>query len=1217
MKISRHIWALCIAVSGLAASAGVVQVGSGSYSDVFPGKDNAGRNGYPAGEPQISGKAVGRPVPTNEWWSNELLSNHGQSSYAYTLSLSPRDGGLVIMKPIAGGAMSADTPLMVALSSTNSPQTTVCDYSDWTVTLSWNNGAMTATAGMGMPFVYFNRTTSDNVVVTAGMGTAQVVDGNIIVVSGSYNGANYAVYAPSGATWSQNGNTFTSTLNGKNYWSAAMLPDGDAVALARAFKQYAYAFPTDTRAEFTYDENAGKVRATYTVTTEAKEGSNKTTLMGLLPHHYNNISGNPNYTGHTYSSVRGTIKLAATNSFTTELRYGGVLPTIPAAQTSASGYSSTELQSLANAVFDNSGLSDWTDSYNDGQLLNRLVQTARICKEAGYEAGFNRGLQLVKNHLEKWLKYDEGEKAFMFYYHKPYTALLGYPAGHGQDTNINDHHFHWGYFIHAAAFVEQYNPGWANNWGEMVGMLVRDAASNDRNDSLFPYLRSFSPYAGHCWANGFATDPTGNDQESTSESMQFNCSLIHWGAVTGNKAIRDLGVCLYTIERSATEDYWFNINSALPSNGHALYSRIFGNRYDSSNFWGAPIEGSYGIQVYPVHAGSFYLVNNPTYAKKLWDAMCSETQILSNQANDNLWYDCWIQFLSMIDPSKALQLYNSCTQLGKKFGISQAQTYQQVHAMAALGVPRQDITANNPLATAFDNNGQMTYACHNYSDQTVTVRFSDGYELVCPPRQLTTSVSSTPSKRDAYVTVNLSSVKVKAGEKVTIDVTIDEGDHTIVKSAIKVNGESVNEKQHSVAARASKSHTHDWTAPETAGSYTVTAEAVNSEGRVFASLPQTVTVTASSSPDPGTDPSDVPAAPTPTKAAGNVMSIFSDKYTSAFTNFMVGTWGQATKTETVKCGGDDALKLTDFNYLGLQNSNDATIDASGMQYIHIDVYPEQNMDINIYPISFDPTVDNKGVKLALTAGKWNSFDIPVSDFDGVNFAKLGQFKFDGGSGQTLYIDNLYLWKSGSDPDPVDPTPGEDGDGCTYKGTASDGQGLKDGYTMEFSTVDGKVVVRIKYDGDYDDAVEPYIQTTLSGELGRATAESDGWYTFTVASPVSGNTYRSMMPYAGGGQAFTAYYAYNPGQSCGDVTGMIGEIPDDQIALYPNPSHDVVTVEVPGLCRVMIYSPAGALVYDAMVDSRATVAVDAWAAGIYFVRFVDAVGNSNGLSLIKR
>ena len=63
----------------------------------------------------------------------------------------------------------------------------------------------------------------------------------------------------------------------------------------------------------------------------------------------------------------------------------------------------------------------------------------------------------------------------------------------------------------------------------MVNLLVRDAATSDRNDPMFPYLRNFSPYAGHCWANGVASLPQGNDQESTAETMQFNSSQIHGG----------------------------------------------------------------------------------------------------------------------------------------------------------------------------------------------------------------------------------------------------------------------------------------------------------------------------------------------------------------------------------------------------------------------------------------------------------------------------------------------------------------------------------------------------------------------------------------------------------------------------------------------------------------------------------------------------------------
>ena len=61
------------------------------------------------------------------------------------------------------------------------------------------------------------------------------------------------------------------------------------------------------------------------------------------------------------------------------------------------------------------------------------------------------------------------------------------------------------------------------------------------------FLYNFSPFAGH-FGNGFASFPGGNDQESTSESMQFNSSLIHWGTITNQDDIRDLGIYLYTTD---------------------------------------------------------------------------------------------------------------------------------------------------------------------------------------------------------------------------------------------------------------------------------------------------------------------------------------------------------------------------------------------------------------------------------------------------------------------------------------------------------------------------------------------------------------------------------------------------------------------------------------------------------------------------------------------
>ena len=60
----------------------------------------------------------------------------------------------------------------------------------------------------------------------------------------------------------------------------------------------------------------------------------------------------------------------------------------------------------------------------------------------------------------------------------------------------------------------------------MVLLLIRDIASPDRDDPLFPFLRTFDPYAGHSWASGTALFGSGNNQESSSEAMNAWTGII-------------------------------------------------------------------------------------------------------------------------------------------------------------------------------------------------------------------------------------------------------------------------------------------------------------------------------------------------------------------------------------------------------------------------------------------------------------------------------------------------------------------------------------------------------------------------------------------------------------------------------------------------------------------------------------------------------------------
>ena len=766
----------------------IVPVGNGSYTTVFPGVDPAGRNSYPSGTPYTSGVAATKPVPTNDWWSAKVKEPHVNNIFNYPTALRTINQGLVVSYIEApsgpnGSSQPMDDmlPIVVGVEGLNATSATVSDFSDWMVTMNWANGAhsFSASVGLGMPFIYFNKNSADVASISITEGTVTIYD-EMIVVASSHYGQNYAIYAPVGSTWSQSGTNFTSNLNNKNYWSIAYLPPegGSLLDKANQYKNHAYVFPINTLTSWEYDENTSVVRTEFSVETEIMEGTGATVLLGLLPHQWSHLApDSPAPNGYEYASIRGTIEVLESNEFYVEDVFHGILPTLPNLVQYSPWYSPTELQEKIQLI-ENDGLATWTDSYNEGQVMNRLIQTARIADLTGNTVGRDKIIETIKERLEDWLTAEEDEVAFIYYYNDDWTALIGYPAGHGQDYNLNDHHFHWGYFIHAAAFLEQFQPGWAEGWGEMIDHLVRDAASTDRDDPLFPFLRNFSPYAGHSWANGFATFPFGNDQESSSESMQFASSLIHWGTLTSNNEIRDLGIYLYTTEHTAIEEYWFDENNRTfkPEYDFRLVSRIWGNGYDNKTFWTSDIAAAYGIELYPIHGGSLYLGQNHDYIQELWTEMTENTGILQNQPNDNLWHDIYWQYLAFLDPQWAIDLYDSYPDRNLKFGVSDAQTYYWLHSMNAVGKVNPEITANYPIAACFIDEGEKVYAAHNYSTEAITVDFSDGYQLDVPARSMATS-------RDISISGSLSSsfTHAFANGSVELAVTVSGGQATKIE----------------------------------------------------------------------------------------------------------------------------------------------------------------------------------------------------------------------------------------------------------------------------------------------------------------------------------------------------------------------------------------------------------------------------------------------------
>ena len=155
------------------------------------------------------------------------------------------------------------------------------------------------------------------------------------------------------------------------------------------------------------------------------------------------------------------------------------------------------------------------------------------------------------------------------------------------------------------------------------------------------------------------------------------------------------------------------------------------------------------------------------------------------------------------------------------------------------------------------------------------------------------------------------------------------------------------------------------------------------------------------------------AVDNPTQEAVDVISIYSQSYTDPATvNYYPG-WGQTTQYADFVIGTDSMIKYSSLNYQGI-DFDASQIDASSMEMLHIDIWTADVDDIEIFPIS--RASGEKAVKRTLTAGQWNSFDIPLSEYtsQGLSMSDIFQFKFDNtgasrGTG-TIFIDNMYLWK---------------------------------------------------------------------------------------------------------------------------------------------------------------------------------------------------------------
>ncbi|WP_149183656.1 glycosyl hydrolase [Streptomyces sp. TRM49041] len=747
MRSRRYVASLCTAVLAATtltatvgtgvASAATIEVGKGSYSDVRPpGRQGPSNSGGQAVRPKVTPAMADKPVPTNDWWSSLVFQRFAgnpwsENMYGHPLTYKAVSGGLEVGYPtshqIVGGGRQYEFPhkadLTLGLAGLNSPDAKADGWSDWTVTPYWKDGARTlrATIGHGLPYVYAEGTGGAARISAASPPKVFADQGNVLGVT--ISGHHYALFAPSSSDWTVSGSEIRADLGSDDYFSLAVLPGKEALA---DYKKYAFSFVTGSTVEWDYREGDGEVKATYSLTTEAKEGTETGTLQALYRHQWLHTS-DP-LTDYRYVSSRGEMKVREGLSFTTTQKVNGVLPGLP----SAPGVDKARLKAYIDDVLTQGDpFSGAIDTYWTGKALGKLAQLVPIADQIGETADRDKLIRLIKDRMEEWFTAGGPSE---FSYDKDWRTLIGYPASYGSDQELNDHHFHYSYYVMAAAVVAQYDPRWAadSEWGGMVKELVKDAANPARDDNKYPFLRGFDVYAGHSWAAGHSAFAAGNNQESSSESINLSAGLIMWGSAMGDKALRDQGVYMMTTESESIAQYWFDADQQVyPDDfAHDIVGMVWSSGGAYATWWTANPEEIHGINFLPVTGGSLHLAREKDMLRRSVAEMEKE-----NGGPAVEWRDIFWEVQALYDPAGAMRFWDQWNGgYVPEAGETKAHTYHWVATMNSIGAPDMTVAANMPTAVAFDKNGTRTYAAHNYGTEECSVVFSDGGVLNVPAK---------------------------------------------------------------------------------------------------------------------------------------------------------------------------------------------------------------------------------------------------------------------------------------------------------------------------------------------------------------------------------------------------------------------------------------------------------------------------------------------------
>lgn len=254
------------------------------------------------------------------------------------------------------------------------------------------------------------------------------------------------------------------------------------------------------------------------------------------------------------------------------------------------------------------------DTYFGGKWAYRTAQLLDIARQVGADDAADEARARLTEVLLQWAEIDGcvERSAFCFGYDPEWRGVVGQTASFGSEL-FNDHHFHYGYFLYAAAVLGEDQPDVVARLAPMMTLLAADIASGSDTGTT-PQWRPFDVYASHSWAAGTGEFGDANNQESSSEAVNAWAGLQLWAQVAGDGALEEQAAWMMSLEAQSATAYWTDFDTTDPvydGFDHGAMGINWGGKRDYATWFSPEPSAILGIQLIPMSPSSGYLAGDP------------------------------------------------------------------------------------------------------------------------------------------------------------------------------------------------------------------------------------------------------------------------------------------------------------------------------------------------------------------------------------------------------------------------------------------------------------------------------------------------------------------------------------------------------------------------------------------------------------------------------